>query len=185
MSSLWHDSLGCVLTALLPWVVSYHSKKKIIHLSDTQVVTKNVGIALLYMSFLFCIASCVSYSYKKKANCLTFNELDIHWNFSPWLSGSYNFFLFGKIKFQHLSTHWFSASYKRFKKLTAWLSAFCYSKYSPFVCPVEREEGQVAQPTADIVLSQIAYKSTNRKTSPIHWIRALSWERQKNDNSER
>ena len=67
-------------------MVSYHSKKKIIHLSDNQVVTKNVGIALLYMSLLSVTRVYVythrrvrvSYSYKKEANCLTFSELDIY-----------------------------------------------------------------------------------------------------------
>jgi len=58
-------------------------------LPDTQVVTKNVGIALLYVSFLFCITSCVSYSYKKKANCLTFSELNISLFVTRWLSASY------------------------------------------------------------------------------------------------
>ena len=55
-------------------------------MSDTQVVTKNVGIALLCMSLLGVTRVYVythrrvrvSYSYKKKANCLTFSELDIH-----------------------------------------------------------------------------------------------------------
>ena len=64
-------------------MVSYPSKKKIIHLPDTQVVTKNVGIALLCMSSLDVTRVYVythrrvrvSYSYKKEANCLTFNKL--------------------------------------------------------------------------------------------------------------
>ena len=64
-------------------------KQRNIQLIEYQVVTKNVGIALLCMSFLFCIRSCVSYSYKKKANCLTFNELNISLFVTRWLSVSY------------------------------------------------------------------------------------------------
>ena len=78
-------------------MVSYHSKKKIIHLPDNQVVTKNVGIALLYMSLLDVTRVYVythrrvrvSYSYKKKANCLTFSKLNISLFITHWLSVSY------------------------------------------------------------------------------------------------
>lgn len=78
-------------------MVSYHSKKKIIHLPDTQVVTENVGIALLYMSLLDVTRVYVythrrvrvSYSYKKKANYLIFNELNISLFVTRWLSVSY------------------------------------------------------------------------------------------------
>lgn len=152
MSSLWHDSLTCVLTALLPWVVSYPSKKKIIHLPDTQVVTENVGIALLYMSSLD-----VTRAYVYTHGCVCAFPIPIERKTLTQLIS------FVKIKFQHLSTAWYSASYKAFKKLTAWLSAFCYSKYSPFLWL--SQTGITPQPT--IVLSQIAYKSSIQKTLPI------------------